>query len=90
MTDKVDLWIWYLEDNSKIKKVRLRTFLKQINTNPYYNRPPIGLVKKFFATEKEAKLEREKVKPKSWHYRNNKDGFMGSENRIIEKEKING
>ncbi len=62
MTSKVDLWIWYLEDNSNIKKVRLRTFLKQINTNPYYNRPPIGLVKKFFATAKEAQQEKEKIK----------------------------
>lgn len=62
MTSKVDLWIWYLEDNLKIKKVRLRTFLKHINSNPHYNRPPIGLVKKFFATQKEAQQEKEKTK----------------------------
>ena len=31
------------------------------------------------------KLSEENAKPK-WRYRKNKDGFMGSENRILEKK----
>ena len=35
------------------------------------------------------KVNKENAPPGGWHYRKNKDGFMGSENRIMDKPKAN-
>ena len=53
-------------------KQKLKDLVKQLNAD---NAPPDGW-------QPQDQLQE---KPK-WHYRKNKDGFMGSENRILEKE----
>ena len=53
-------------------KQKLRDLVKELNAQ---NAPPDGW-------HPQDQLQ---TKPK-WRYRKNKDGFMGSENRIIEKE----
>ena len=53
-------------------KQKLKDLVKQLNAD---NAPPDGW-------RPEDQLQE---KPK-WRYRKNKDGFMGSENRILEKE----
>ena len=54
-------------------KQKLKDLVKQLNAD---NAPPDG-----WRPEDQVRA----AKPK-WHYRKNKDGFMGSENRILEKE----
>ena len=52
MTDKVNQWIWYVNtDNKKIGRLKLKSFLHKVNNNPYFNRPPQGLTKVFYATK---------------------------------------
>ena len=53
-------------------KTTLKKLVEQINEE---NAPPGGWTKQ----------DQLQQKPK-WRYRKNKDGFMGSENRILEKE----
>ena len=54
-------------------KMKLEQLVKKINKE---NAPPNGW-------SPEDAVQQEKPK---WRYRKNKDGFMGSENRILEKE----
>ena len=53
-------------------KQKLKDLVKQLNAD---NAPPDGW-----------RLEDQLQEKPKWRYRKNKDGFMGSENRILEKE----
>ena len=59
MTDKVNQWIWYVNtDTYKIGRLKLKSFLKKVNHQPHYNRPPQGITKIFFATKELCKQYR--------------------------------
>ena len=48
MTDKVDQWIWYLNNRTQqIGKLKLKSFLKKVNDDPYFHR----VAKRFFPTK---------------------------------------
>ena len=37
MTDKVDQWIWYLNNQTnQIGKLKLKSFLNKVNDDPYF------------------------------------------------------
>tara|TARA_R100001509_G_scaffold87839_1_gene50081 strand:+ start:416 stop:619 length:204 start_codon:yes stop_codon:yes gene_type:complete len=48
MTDKVNQWIWYVDlCYNSIKRLKLKSFLKKVNEDPYHHRAP----RKYFATK---------------------------------------
>ena len=48
MTDKVDQWVWYLNNGTKkIGRLKLKSFISKVNDDPYFHRES----KRFFATK---------------------------------------
>lgn len=59
MTNKVNQWVWYLNnENNQIGKLKLKSFLKKVNDDPYYHR----VAKRFFPTKKLAIQHKEENK----------------------------
>ena len=57
MTDKLDQWIWYLNNRTQqIGKLKLKSFLKKVNDDPYFHR----VAKRFFPTKQLAQQHKEK------------------------------